>query len=209
MAGIGSRFKDEGYEQPKPLINVLDDENVKSLLRKTKPDCLIYEIDYLTEGPASTCLLTSDVIDCEEPLVIANCDQIMEWDSELFVDEIQRSYCDGAVVTYSADTNKNSYVKIDSNGHAVEFAEKRVISEFSLNGIHYWKHGSDFVSSTKKMIEKNIRVNNEFYIAPTYNELILNKKKIIIHHINKSLHHAVGTPEDLKKYEDLQTKRNA
>ena len=141
--------------------------------------------------------------------MIANCDQIMEWDSKLFLEKVNRTQCDGAVVTYSSNTEKNSYVKISDEGYATEFAEKKVISEFSLNGIHYWKNGSDFVNSTRDMIHKNIRVNNEFYIAPTYNELILNKKKIIIHHINKNLHHAIGTPEDLKKYEDLQNRRNA
>ena len=237
MAGDGSRFKNQGYEVPKPLIDVFgkpmiqaavesldvdgkyifiirksnfsDDQKVKSLLKKVKPGCTIYEIDYLTEGPASTCLLASENINNNEPLLIANCDQIMEWDSKLFLEKVNRTQCDGAVVTYSSNTEKNSYVKIGDEGYATEFAEKKVISEFSLNGIHYWKNGSDFVNSTRDMIHKNIRVNNEFYIAPTYNELILNKKKIIIHHINKNLHHAIGTPEDLKKYEDLQNRRNA
>ena len=237
MAGPGSRFRDEGYNDPKPLINVLgkpmiqaaieslgmfgnyifiikknnelNDNNIKKLLRKIKPGCLIHEVDYLTEGPAATCMLVSKIINSDEPLVITNCDQIMEWDPSFFLEAVSQSDCDAGVVTYNSKTEKNSYVRVGPDGAAIEFAEKKVISNFSLNGIHYWKKGSDFVNSAQKMIEKDIRVNNEFYIAPTYNEMIKEKKRIIIHHISEGQHHAVGTPEDLKKYEDLQTKRNA
>ena len=32
---------------------------------------------------------------------------------------------------------------------------------------------------TNKMIDKNIRVNNEFYISQVYNEYLLDNKKIL------------------------------
>ena len=70
----------------------------------------------------------------------------------------------------------------------------------SLNGIHFWKKGSDFVKSAELMIKNNERYNNEFYIGPTYNTLIEQGKKIGIYHIPNEQHHAVGTPEDLLKY---------
>jgi len=143
-------------------------------------------------------------IDNNQPLIIANCDQIMHWDSQKFINEIEKRQCDGCVVTYYTATPKNSYVKLDANGFAIQIAEKKVISNLSLNGIHYWKKGRDFVRSSESMIMKNIRVNNEFYVAPTYNELIREGKRIINYHIDASQHNAVGTPEDLKRYENLQ-----
>ena len=48
------------------------------------------------------------------------------------------------------------------------------------------------------MIEKDIRVNNEFYIAPVYNELIQSGGTIIPFYVNKM--HGLGTPEDLQNY---------
>ena len=225
IAGLGSRFPN--HSNPKPLINVfgkpmiqaaIDSMAIKGNLRfivrsqhidqyeidkrlKEIYNCNIVSVDYLTEGPACTALLAEHLIDNEEPLVIANCDQIMHWDSETF-----KSYCenyphDGFIVTYFANTNKNSYAKLDKNGFVTNIKEKEIISNVSLNGIHFWKHGSDFVSSAKEMISMDDRApNNEFYIGPSFNYMISKNLKVGIFHIPNEQHWAVGTEEDLDIY---------
>jgi dTDP-glucose pyrophosphorylase len=225
IAGLGSRFPN--HSNPKPLINVfgkpmiqaaIDSMAIKGNLifivrsqhidryeidKRLKEiyDCNIVSVDYLTEGPACTALLAEHLIDNEEPLVIANCDQIMHWDSETF-----KSYCenyphDGFIVTYFANTNKNSYAKLDKNGFVTNIKEKEIISNVSLNGIHFWKHGSDFVSSAKEMISMDDRApNNEFYIGPSFNYMISKNLKVGIFHIPNEQHWAVGTEEDLDIY---------
>jgi len=229
MAGEGRRFSN--YDLPKPLIPIngkpMIQRSIESLgvkgnyifvvkkyknknYNKKLTDVLtnivscskIIEIDYTTEGPASTCLLAEKYINNDDPLITANCDQIMKWNSNSFVDAIN-SECDGLVVTYDVQTKKNSYVKLDENNlYATRFAEKEIISKYSLNGIHYWRKGSYFIESARKMIEKDIRVNNEFYIAPTYNELVSDGKKIKIFHLKNKEHWAVGVPDDLERYLD-------
>ena len=69
-----------------------------------------------------------------------------------------------------------------------------------MNGVHYWKTGKLFVESAESMIEKNIRFNNEFYVAPTYNQMLEKGLKVGIYHIPNEVHNAVGTPEDLNLY---------
>ncbi len=54
----------------------------------------------------------------------------------------------------------------------MQFAEKQVISHLALSGVHYWNHGKDFISSCKKMLADDVRVNNEHYISMTYNYLL-------------------------------------
>jgi dTDP-glucose pyrophosphorylase len=227
MAGLGNRFKIKGYDEIKPMIKIGDKKMIELVIQSigingefifivnnhqgqsnelikllnvivNKPK--IIEIDYLTEGPASSVLLAKELINNDNPLLIINCDQIMEWDSNDFYKTLKETDKDGIVVTYNILTQKNSYVKLNEKGDAILFAEKQIISEYSLNGIHFWKKGSDFIASTESMIDKNIRVNGEFYIAPTYNEMIEKNKKIGIYHIDKSKHWSVGTPDDLKKY---------
>jgi NDP-sugar pyrophosphorylase family protein len=227
MAGLGNRFKINGYEEIKPMIKIGNKKMIElainsigvdgdfifivnnykgqsndliNLLNVIVNNPKIIEIDYLTEGPASSVLLAKEFINNDVPLIVTNCDQIMEWDSKDFYETIKETDKDGIVVTYNVLTEKNSYVKLDENGDATLFAEKKIISEHSLNGIHFWKKGSDFISSSESMISKNIRVNNEFYIAPTYNEMISENKKIGVYHIDKSKHWSVGTPDDLEKY---------
>ena len=225
MAGLGSRFPRDKYYLPKPLIDVngkpmitralesLDIDGqyhfilrndeflkiTKDVIAKTVKNPNFVIVDETTEGPACSVLLFKEFINNNDELVTANCDQIMEWSSKLFFHNV-RLY-DGAVVTYYSDTDKNSYVKLDRQGRAIQFAEKEVISNISLNGIHYWKHGSDFVDSAEAMIAANDRApNGEFYIAPTYNYMIRAGKKIGIFHIPIEQHHAVGVPIDLERF---------
>lgn len=232
MAGLGSRFPSHQYSMPKPLIEVrgkpmiamaidsldLDGKYffviaknkftslVKDTIRAILPkNSEFIEIDYLTEGPAASALLFKDKINNQEELVIANCDQIMEWNSKNFIHNI-RLY-DGAVVTYHTDTTKNSYARLDTRGFVTEIREKEVISNVSLNGIHYWKQGKFFVDSAEKMIEMEDRApNGEFYIGPTYNYMIKHGLKVGVYHIPNQQHNPVGVPEDLeiylKRYED-------
>ncbi len=224
MAGEGSRFPKDQY-LPKPLIDVngkpmivraiesLDIDGqyyfiirkneytniVKDIISKVVSNPVFVEITETTEGPACSVLLFKDLINNESELITANCDQIMEWSSRLFFHNV-RLY-DGAVVTYYSDTDKNSYVKLDRSGRAVRFAEKEVISNISLNGIHYWKQGKFFVNSAEAMIEADDRApNGEFYIAPTYNYMIKQGLDIGIYHIPNEQHHAVGVPVDLERF---------
>lgn len=229
MAGLGSRFPRDKYPH-KPLIDIhgkpmivhaleslklkgnyyfiiRQDENtqqVKDIIQNTVGVSAFIEIDKTTEGPASSALLFKDYIDNDKELIISNCDQIMEWDSKIFL-QVARNYA-GCVVTYYSTTDKNSYIKIDRNGLGVELREKIVISNIGLNGIHYWRKGKYFVHSAEMMIRQNDRAaNGEFYIAPTYNYMIRYGHSVGIYHIPNEQHHAVGDPEDLEKY----LKRNA
>jgi dTDP-glucose pyrophosphorylase len=224
MAGEGSRFPKDQY-LPKPLIDVngkpmivraiesLDIKGqyyfiirqneytniVKEIIGKVVKDPKFVEITKTTDGPACSALLFKQFINNDNELVIANCDQIMEWDSNLFFHNV-RLY-DGAVVTYYSDTDKNSYARLDKKGHVTEIREKEVISNISLNGIHYWKQGKNFVSSAEQMIDADDTApNGEFYIAPTYNYMIGAGLKVGIHHIPNEQHHAVGVPVDLERF---------
>jgi dTDP-glucose pyrophosphorylase len=223
MAGLGTRFSNAGYTTPKPLIDIEGkpmiqqavetlgfegryifiiqrDELIKKSISNLIPNSEIIEIDYTTEGPASSALLAKEFINNDNELIIANCDQIMWWDADAVIKQIRAMQYDGVIVTYHETTPKNSYAKINRKGRVTKLAEKQVISNISLNGIHYWKTGKFFIESVEKMIEKNIRFNNEFYVAPTYNQMIENGQLVGIYHIPNEVHNAVGTPEDLNLY---------
>jgi len=227
MAGEGTRFPKDTYKIPKPLIDIQGlpmiqraveslnlpgkyhfvvrkdsyYDQVCTLLHKVLPDPKIISVEETTEGPAASCLLFKNFIDNEEELVIANCDQIMWWDADLFLTTARYYKYDGVVVTYSTTTPKNSYAKIDHNGFVVDIKEKEVISDISLNGIHYWRKGKYFVQSAEFMIKQNDRApNGEFYVGPSYNHMICSGLKVGIHHIPNWQHNPVGVPEDLKTY---------
>lgn len=224
MAGSGSRFKNNGVITPKPFIEIYgktmiqhavesldldgryifvvhkshkDFVPVTQILQEIKPDCIIIETAETTMGPACSALLSENYI-ADEELVITNCDQIMKWSGQYFL-HCARMY-DGTIVTYYNNSSKNSYAKLDNNGNVLCVKEKQIISNVSLNGIHYYKFGKYFVDAAKSMITHSDSVNGEFYVGPTYNYMIASGLKVGIHHIPNEQHYAVGTPEDLKHY---------
>ena len=100
-------------------------------------------------------------------------------------------------MTYKTNVIHNSYAKIQ-NGYVIEIKEKEVISEHSLNGVHYWRKASFFVNSAKEMISKNDRApNGEFYIGPTYNYMINKGYKIGYFNLEKEHHYSLGNVTDL------------
>jgi dTDP-glucose pyrophosphorylase len=105
---------------------------------------------------------------------------------------------DGGIITFTSTHPKWSFAKLNESGFVTEVAEKNPISDIATVGVYYWKHGSDYVKYTEQMISKDIRVNNEFYVCPVYNEAIDDGKKIRTFNIEKMW--GIGTPEDLNYF---------
>ena len=175
-----------------------DKFNLKYLLNLIAPQCTILPISGLTEGAACTVLLAKTLINNDNPLLIANSDQYVEWNSTDFMYTIENSSTDGTILTFESTHPKWSFVKLNNEGLVTEVAEKKPISNIATAGIYYWSRGSDFVKYAEKMIDNNNRVNNEFYVCPVYNEAIKDNKKIRIYNINQMW--GLGTPEDLNLF---------
>ena len=155
----------------------------------------IIPLDIVTEGAACTTLMALPYINNSKPLVIANCDQYLEWDFDDYLEHSKDR--DGSLVVFNSTNPHHSYAKV-KKGQVVEVAEKKVISDNATVGLYYWRNGFEYVKYAEQMIEKNIRTNNEFYTCPTFNEAIGDGKKIKTFNIDKMW--GLGTPEDLNYY---------
>ena len=223
LAGQSKRFS-KYFKEPKHLVLIKKKTMLRRVVDSLKIDAkyifVVLKNDYLektikeisqfkikkkiiilknlSRGPAESALFACKHLPSSEELIVTNCDQIMNWNPNFFLDHAKKF--DGCIVTYHENTEANSYAKIDKNLIVTEVAEKKVISNISLNGIHYWKKTSYFVNSVNQMIKNNVRVNNEFYIAPTYNYMIKKKKKVSIFHIPNEQHNSVGSFGDFEKF---------
>ena len=231
MAGEGSRFAKEGFTFPKPLIDVrgkpmiqlvVENLDFKAkyifLVRKkhiikypglldtlanvTNDNFEVVEVDGLTEGAACTALLAKEFINNDDDLLIANSDQFINYEPNNFKYLKNITNVDGIVFSFNAVHPKWSFVKLNSRGFVTEVAEKRPISNVATCGIYWYRKGSDFVKYAEEMIQKDIRVNNEFYIAPVYNQMINDNKTLIPFYVNKM--HGLGTPEDLRSFLNIK-----
>lgn len=227
LGGAGKRFSEAGYKELKPFITVNGKSMIKTVVDNLyHPQAhyifivneeytsvedfkhhisdlnisnSVYSTKKITDGPASTALLAANEINSECPLIIVNCDQvIIDYDLDNLENFVRVNNCDGLLGCFISSSKKNSYVKLNLSGEVNEVKEKVVISNIATNGLHYWRTGSMFVTSALEMIEANDKHNNEFYVAPTYNYLIKEGKKILPFFYN--LHFPIGTPEDLENY---------
>jgi len=231
MAGLGSRFSKNGIKTPKPLIKVngktliehsveslgifgryifitrtFDDptynEELSRILKKLDPNCEEIRIDNVTSGCSETCLYAKHLIDNDEELIITNCDQLMDWDADEFIEMASAS--SGAVVLFKSKDPKNSFAEIKEdfrNCSITKIVEKVPISDNALVGIHYWKRGSDFVESSEDLL-RHFRLSGlpECYISETYNYLIQKGHQISPFFIPKNSYTPLGTPEDISIY---------
>lgn len=225
MAGLGQRFVEAGYDKPKPLIDVVGVPMIKRVIDSLTLKNYYYKfifialqehldqglqeyledkgvvipIDFVTEGAACTTLMALKNINNELPLVIANCDQYLEWDFDDFISKA--SDYDGSTVVFNSTNPHHSYAFV-KKGLIVEVAEKVVISDKACAGIYYYAKGKDYIESVIMMIAKNIRTNNEFYIAPAYNEMISDGKRLTVYEVDVNKKHMLGTPYELKIFLD-------
>lgn len=224
MAGNGSRFSTAGYIDPKPLIPVFGDpmiswvvknitvpgarfifliradypDTCKSYLESIAPGCSVISVDKVTEGAACTVLLAKDIINSETPLLIANSDQYIEFSCTDFVHSFLNDTYSAKISTFDGGRNpKWSYVGI-ADGVVTEVVEKKPISDHATTGVYLWRHGSDFVRFAEQMIAKNIRVNNEFYVAPVFTEALQAGLTVTISPCDRMW--GLGVPEDLEYF---------
>lgn len=182
--------------------------NLDTFLTALAPGCQLFSVEKITDGAACTCLLAKEAINNDDELVIANSDQFLDWKPEEFVYFMRNKKADFGILTFNSNHPKWSYAKTSSSGLIIEVAEKKVISNQATVGVYYWKQGRDFVRSAERMIKKNIRVGQsfngkgEFYVCPTFNELIAEGANGYIFKIKKEQMYGLGTPEDLKYFVD-------
>jgi NDP-sugar pyrophosphorylase family protein len=218
-AGAGRRFVDAGYSIPKPFLPIngkpmvqiaidnLADENDKVYLLM-RSEHIVYAqntdltqrnnvcfvmIDQLTEGAACTVLRTKKFIDNDEPLLIANSDQYIEYDRTAWIDSTNKH--DGVIMTFYSTDAKWSYAETDKSGRILRVAEKQVISPHATVGIYHYARGGMFVEAAERMISKNERVNGEFYVCPAYNNMV---DEYDIRTFDIKNMYGLGTPEDFE-----------
>ncbi len=227
MAGRGSRFKEVGYDEPKPVIDILGkpmiqwaldcidyrpqdvificledhvrDHHIDDRLRGLFSDEItVLTTDGVTEGAACTVLLAKELIDNDDECIVYNSDQFFR-SSLTEAIRTRPSDVTGIIPVFKATHPKWSYARLGDEGYVVEVAEKVPISTHATVGLYYFSHGKDYVWAAEQMIAKDLRRNNEFYVCPVYNELIQRGDKIQICECDSMW--GLGTPEDVEQFE--------
>lgn len=229
MAGTSKDFEEKGYSYPKYLLEINNEpiiqrviESVKGLnasinfvirkedndkfylgdtLKILAPSSNVIEVKNMTKGAACTALFAIDQINNDDELLIINGDQLIKEDICKAVKSFRKENLDGGIITFRSVHPRWSYVLLDEqNKHVVQTSEKRPISNMATAGCYYFKHGSDFVEAAKNVIMKDVNIQGFYYISSTYNELILEQKKIGIYEIPRSSYISFATYQMYENY---------
>lgn len=230
MAGLGSRFSNAGYAKPKPFIDVAGKTMIERVMdnlaipgarfvliaRQEHLDCepetvagLVSRgdvefvgIEKVTEGAACTVLMAASAWNPDAPLLIANCDQIVDFDCADYVRDAQRRRLDGSILTFHDPTRdpKWSFARLNDAGLVQEVREKVAISDIATVGLYYFATARGYIDAAIDMIARNERVNNEFYVCPVYNHTIRRGGRVGVFNVPASAMHGIGTPDDLQQF---------
>jgi len=233
LAGSNQFFNETEYPYPKPLseinnttmiehvinnfntikeekqfIFILNSEDCKKyhldnvLQLLTNDKCKIIKLDSQTKGAACSAMMAIEYINNDIPLIIANADQLFDDNLEEIISKFND--VDGGVITFNSIHPRWSYARVDENNYIVETAEKRPLSKHAIAGLFYFKNGIDFINSAMNMIKKDANINGLYYMSPTFNEMVLQNKKLIIQEISNDKYHTFYTPQKIQEYERLK-----
>jgi NDP-sugar pyrophosphorylase family protein len=231
IAGSAKPFHDIGQKFPKPLIEVLGHPMVSyaiassrpeedhrfifianaadrqafyldSVLKLLAPGCTIVQTDRPTGGALCTALLAVDHIERDKPLLVCNGDQWLAQGVQPALDYFRALDVDVGIITFKAMHPRWSFARTDESGMVVETAEKNPISSNATVGVYYYRTGDMFIRSAEKALLKNVRVNNQFFIVPSINQLILEGARVGQFRIPNGDFHPLGIPEDVASFLD-------
>lgn len=226
MAGGGTRFKKEGIEVPKPLIDLkekpffywatqsitkfIELESIvfivlKEHIEKYKIDEEIYKyypkaklqvIDKVLNGAVLTCLEGIKLIDNDNPILLNDCDHaFLCEDFYKFCRKNDFNEIDGALLTFTSNNPRFSFVELDEKNNVIKTIEKVAISDKAICGAYYFKNKNIFKEAVDEYLESCDY--EEFFVSGVYN--VMAEKNLLIKYFLTDEHISFGTPEEYKE----------
>jgi len=185
---------------------------VSAVLQDEFEDPRLVVLSKISDGQASTCLSGMGEVDPDLPLTIGACDNGAIYDAHTF-EALLADFSTDVVVWvargYPGATARPSmygWVEVDGD-KVISISVKTPLANPSqdpiVTGTFTFKHASDFVLAVNRMIERDGRVNGEFYVDTCINDAIAIGLRVRMFEIDSYL--CWGTPEDLKRFEYWQS----
>jgi NDP-sugar pyrophosphorylase family protein len=221
MTGEGSRFVNAGYSRLKPFIKIHgspmikwvvsmfpgEEQHITFICRRDQaannryfkkellsaaPTAKTFFIkDWKKLGPAYDILMSSEVIDDDQPVLVSYCDFYADWNFKKFKSLVENEKIDGAVPCYTGFHphlvhKKNLYASchVDSKFYLKKISEKAQLNtnkedDFYSPGLYYFRSGNILKKYCQLLVDSNQRINGEYYMSLPYNFLVKDGLKVI------------------------------
>ncbi|MBX2894287.1 MAG: glycosyltransferase family 2 protein [Cyclobacteriaceae bacterium] len=199
MAGRGSRYATQGYETPKPLIEVAGKpmvlwalESLKGItvskyiivalkeheehfgIQKLITNHVSEKVEFVwleqvTEGQLCTVLAAKELLDVNEDVLIASSDTLVHGN---LGEDLANNNRDGIISVANLPGEQWSFARTDKSGKVVEVAEKKRISDHASTGLYYFRNASVLIEHGERMINNQEKTRGEYYVIPVYQKMI-------------------------------------
>lgn len=173
------------------------DKAVSLLARNSKIVC----IPDRTGGSACTALLAACQINSDDSLLIISANELVECDLSQVVSQFEGSNFDAGTLIFHSIHPRYSYVRLSQDDMVIEAAQQNPISSHATAGIFWFKRTSQFIDAAKATIRKGSTTSGSFYLAPTFNELILSQKRIGVFKIGNEKYHPLKNSRQIERFE--------
>lgn len=185
------------------IVNFREDHvqqyHLDDIVRIIDPNITVVKIHGNTQGAACTALLSVENINNDHNLLIINCNEYIKVNYNEVIEDFKVRKLDAGVIIFHSIHPRYSYVRLNENGFVIEASEKKPISSNATAGFYWYLRGKDFVDAAMNIIRKDVRVNDLFYICPTFNEMILNHKLISYKLISEEQYFPIKSESQLEK----------
>ncbi len=233
MGGAGTRFLNNGFECPKPLIDlqgkpffkwacdsvyghvdigsltfVVLKEHIERFEIDTKilsyyPEAKIVVLPQVLNGAVLTAIEGAKTIENDGPVIFCDCDLMFICPNLYFFYNAPEYEADGSLLTFKSDLDRYSYVRLGDDGYAAETAEKKVISDKAITGAYGFKNAKTFLDAAEKYMGRCEYA--EYFMSGIYNILIEEKKKIKVFTVDDTIN--FGTPEEYEEAKRILSRR--
>lgn len=204
--GEGRRFREAGYTEPKHLIplggkpmidwveanvTILDSGEIARVVRRPSQG---ERVDSFfvgdTKGAIDTILKVAQAIPEHEPLVVANCDQLLKFPENL------EMHGDGIVFTFRSNNSAHSYVVTDGD-FILDIVEKpeNPPSDRAVSGVYWFREAGDFLEACREVTQQ---IEGEQYISSALSQMLGWGYNLYAVDAPTAI---LGTPEDFSRME--------
>ena len=236
LAGHGSRFKMNGYSEPKPLLDICGypmvvqairclpnsdknificlEEHLKEFplikhLKEYDNTSEVISINHVTDGQACTCEIGLLNVSEDTPICITACDNGVYYDTEKYNKLVSDESVDVIIWSFKNHASSSRYphmyswLKVDENDNILEVSVKNCKYDepekgHAIIGTMFFRKKRYFSESLKKIYEKDIRTNGEFYVDNLLNDCIQAGLKVKQFCVTNYI--CWGTPNDYETF---------
>ena len=159
--------------------------NLDKVASHLTPNSRAVKIQPGSKGSGSTAFFSSSGFDPDNELLILSANEIVRLNYAETLRDFRARSLDGGTLTFNSVHPRYSYVKTNSDGLVIEASQQKQISTSATAGVFWYRKTRFFSESFKRLVFKNLSLNGQFFIAPTFNEMILAGLKVGVMEIEK------------------------